>query len=155
MNPNTYSLDLQNRSLTIRCSLVSYPAHRRKRENEVKNKDDEEIERERRTEKEVLSGKELSVSLLNDISTFAVWFVFMALTIVGYLMPNLVFIYISNIWFVNTFCRYTWLNDQTIPFLTIQLTKLNSSKYWYVSLTIQLNISHSFTHSWMIKQFYF
>ena len=31
----------------------------------------------------------------------------------------------------------------------------NSSKYCYVSLTIQFNISHLFTHSYMIKQFYF
>ena len=36
-----------------------------------------------------------------------------------------------------------------------KLAKLNSSKYCYVSLTIQLNISHLFTHSQMIKQFYF
>ena len=28
-------------------------------------------------------------------------------------------------------------------------TKLNSSKYCYVSLTIQLNISHSFTHGYL------
>ena len=34
-------------------------------------------------------------------------------------------------------------------------TNLNSSKYSYVSLTIQLNISHLSTHSYMIKQFYF
>ena len=33
--------------------------------------------------------------------------------------------------------------------------KLNCSKYCYVSLTIQLNNSHLFTHSSMIKQFYF
>ena len=34
-------------------------------------------------------------------------------------------------------------------------TKLDSSKYCYVSLKIQLNISHLFTHSSMTKQFYF
>ena len=34
-------------------------------------------------------------------------------------------------------------------------TKLNSSKYCYVSLPIQLNIRHLFTHSYIIKQFYF
>ena len=33
--------------------------------------------------------------------------------------------------------------------------KLNHFNYCYVSLTIQSNISHLFTHSWMIKQFYF
>ena len=42
--------------------------------------------------------------------------------IVGYLMPNPVFIYISNIWFVNTFGRYTQLNDQTVLFQTIQFS---------------------------------
>ena len=30
-------------------------------------------------------------------------------------------------------------------------TKLDGSKYCYVSLTVQLNISHLFTHSWMIR----
>ena len=34
-------------------------------------------------------------------------------------------------------------------------TKLNGSKYCYKSLTIQLNIIHFFTLSYMIKQFYF
>ena len=61
------------------------------------------------------------------------------------------YIYILNIWFVNTFCRFTQLNDQTLLILTIQLTisqkKLNSSKYCYVSLTIQSNISYLFTYS--------
>ena len=33
-------------------------------------------------------------------------------------------------------------------------SKLNGSKYCYVSLAIQLNMSHLFTHTWMIKQFY-
>ena len=43
---------------------------------------------------------------------------------------------------------YTQLNDQTVLFQGIQFsmsTKLNSSKYSYESLTIQLNISHLFT----------
>ena len=30
--------------------------------------------------------------------------------------------YISNIWFVNSFCRYTQLNDQTVLFQTIQFS---------------------------------
>ena len=34
-------------------------------------------------------------------------------------------------------------------------SKLNGSKYCYVSLTIQLNISHLFSHNLMIKEFYF
>ena len=37
-------------------------------------------------------------------------------TLVGYLMPNPLFIYILGIWVVNTFFRYTQLNDQTILF---------------------------------------
>ena len=44
----------------------------------------------------------------------------------------------------------TQLNDKTVLFQTIQFsmsTKLNSSKYCYVLLIIQLNISHLFTHS--------
>ena len=36
----------------------------------------------------------------------------------------------------------------------LESTKLNGRKYCYVSLTIQLTISHLFTNSWMIKQFY-
>ena len=53
---------------------------------------------------------------------------------------------------------YTQLNDQTVLFQTIQLstlTKLNDSKYCYVSLTVQLNISYLFTHSWMLKTILF
>ena len=53
---------------------------------------------------------------------------------------------------------YTELNDQTILFLTIHFslsTKFNGSKYWFESQTIQLNISHSLLHTYMIKQFYF
>ena len=51
-------------------------------------------------------------------------------TIVGYLMPNPVFTYLLNIWFVNTFCRYMQLNDQTVPFLTI-----SSSSSWRAAST--------------------
>ena len=58
-------------------------------------------------------------------------------TIIGYLMPNPVFTYISSIWFVNTFCRYPQLNDQTVLFLTIQFS-----------------ISHLFAVCLNIKQFY-
>ena len=43
-------------------------------------------------------------------------------TIVDYSMPNSLFTYILNIWFVNTFCRYTQLNGQTVLFLTIQFS---------------------------------
>ena len=41
----------------------------------------------------------------------------------------------------------------SIQYYLFVCTQLNGSKYSYVSLTIQLNISHLFTH--MIKQFYF
>ena len=69
----------------------------------------------------------------------SVWFGFFygISNIVGYLMPILVYTYILNIWFVNTFCRYTQLNDQTVLFLTIQSS-----------------IKHLFNHGLNIKQFY-
>ena len=38
----------------------------------------------------------------------SVWFYCIS-TIAGCLMPNPVFTFISNIWFINTFCRYTHL----------------------------------------------
>ena len=44
-------------------------------------------------------------------------------TIVTYLMPNPVLTYRVNIWFVNTFCRYTPLYDQTVLFLIIQFSQ--------------------------------
>ena len=50
-------------------------------------------------------------------------------TIVGYLMPNLLHTYKPYM-----ICKY-------------KSTKLYGSNYYYVSLTIQLNISHWFTHS--------
>ena len=37
--------------------------------------------------------------------------------------------------------------------ITLFCTQLNGPKYAYVSLTIQLNISHLFTHSSLIEQF--
>ena len=37
----------------------------------------------------------------------SVWLDFM----IGYLMPNLVFKDVLNIWFVNKICRYTQLNN--------------------------------------------
>ena len=63
-----------------------------------------------------------------DIYDF-VWLGFYGIsTIVDYLMPNIVYIY---------------------------LDLYNLSKYCLVSLKIQLNISHLFTYCQMIKQFYF
>ena len=49
------------------------------------------------------------------------------------------------------------LNDQTVLFLTIQFsmsTKLNGSKYCYISLTIQFSISHLFALTLNVKLFY-
>ena len=56
------------------------------------------------------------------------------------------------------FFVYIQLNDQTVIFRKIPFsmsTKLNSSTYCCVSLTIQLNINHLITHNEIIKQFYF
>ena len=53
-------------------------------------------------------------------------------------MPNPVFPYISNLLFVNTFRRYTRLNDQTVLFLTNQFCNIHL-------FTLSLNdLSHSF-----------
>ena len=75
-------------------------------------------------------------------------------TIVGYLMPNPVFTYILNIWFINTFCRYSQLNDKTVQYLTIQFS-INQFKWFQVLLCITDNsIKHkSFVYTQMIKQF--
>ena len=57
---------------------------------------------------------------------------------ISYLMLNLVYSYIQDIYdFVNTFCRYSKLDNQTS-----------------LSLTIQFSISHLFTLSLNVKQFY-
>ena len=48
-----------------------------------------------------------------------------------------IYIYILNIWFLNTFCRYTQLNEQTVLFLLIQFS-----------------ISHLFALSLNVKHFY-
>ena len=65
---------------------------------------------------------------LKDWKFYRFGFVFGISTLVGYSMPNPVYTYIYMI------CKH-------------KSTKLNSSKYCYVSLTIELNISHLFTHS--------
>ena len=68
-----------------------------------------------------------------------VWFYGIS-TIVGYLMPNPVFTYISNIWFLNTFCRYRHLEDQKALFLTTQFSINHLSE---LSLNIkQLLLTH-------------
>ena len=52
-----------------------------------------------------------------------VWFGFYGKsTIVGYLISNPVFTYILITWFINLFCRYIQLKDQTVLFLTIQFS---------------------------------
>ena len=62
-------------------------------------------------------------------------------------MPNPIFTNVLDLWLVNISYPYPQVNDQTVLFQTIQSsmsTKLNGSKYCYVSLTVQLNISHLF-----------
>ena len=56
--------------------------------------------------------------LLFRICSSWIWFglVYGISTIVGYLMPNSVFAYISNLWFVNTFFGCTQLNGQIVLF---------------------------------------
>ena len=56
-------------------------------------------------------------------------------TIGGYLMPNLAFTYILSLWFVNTFCRYTQLNDETVLFQTIQFSRSHL-------FALSLNVKH-------------
>ena len=58
--------------------------------------------------------------------------------IVGYLMPNPVFTYILNIWFVISFCRYIF---------KLACTKLNDSKYCHLIQIILFSINELFTHS--------
>ena len=84
-----------------------------------------------------------------------------------------------NIWFVNKFYWYTQLRERPCVRYPAELflvsilhtvkwsyssisnnsieheSKLNGSKYCYVSLTIRLNISHLFALSLNVKQFYF
>ena len=45
--------------------------------------------------------------------------------------------------------------NSSIYYLSFVCTQLNVFKYCYLTTTIQLNITHLFTHSWMVKQFYF
>ena len=76
-----------------------------------------------------------------------VWFNGISTTIVNFITKPF-FTYLLDIWFLNLRCRYTLLNDQTVLFLTIQFSTsqlLKVLKYWYVSLTIDLNIYHLFT----------
>ena len=64
-----------------------------------------------------------------------VWF-YGKSNIVGYLIPNSIFTYILNIWFVNTFCRYK------------QLTFLHKVKWFQEMLCITNNsVTYLFTHS--------
>ena len=79
-----------------------------------------------------------------------VWFGSIS-TFVGYLMPHPVFTYVLNIWFVNTFFWIHTIKGSKSSISNNSIwhnsTKLIGSKYCYVSLTIQLNISHLFIHS--------
>ena len=61
---------------------------------------------------------------------FACWLVgfYDISTFLYYLIPNIVFKYLLDIWFINTFCWYTPLNDQTWLFLKIQFS-INQRSY--------------------------
>ena len=54
-------------------------------------------------------------------------------------MPNPVLTHIFNIRFVNTFCRYTKLKDQTVLFKQFNLAEDNNVKWFQVLLTITNN----------------
>ena len=56
-----------------------------------------------------------------NLADWFVWFYGISTT-VGYLMLNPVFACLLNIWCVNTFCRYTPINDHTVLFQTIQFS---------------------------------
>ena len=45
--------------------------------------------------------------------------------------------------------------NNSIQYHAVVSTQLNGSKNCYVSITIQLNLSYLFTHSLIVKQFYF
>ena len=65
------------------------------------------------------------------------------------------FVYTQSFVWIRFFCLHT-VKCKKILIYAIQFsmsTKLNSSKFCYVSRTIQLN-SHLFTHSQIIKEFY-
>ena len=113
--------------------------------------------------------------LLTTLTHWFVWFYGIS-TIVGYLMPNPVFTYISDIWFANILCRNKQLNDQTVLFQTIQFCLSQQSQlcpsitnnsikhqlFVYTQLngqtvlfpTIQFSISHLFAYSLNLKEFY-
>ena len=65
--------------------------------------------------------------------------------------------HILNICFVNLFCWYTRLNDQTVLFQTVQFSIRQQNQIILsiaVLLTIQLNISLLFVLSLKVKQLY-
>ena len=44
--------------------------------------------------------------------------------------------------------------DNSMFYKSFVCIQVNDFKYWYVSLTLQLKVSHLFTHSQIIKQLY-
>ena len=56
---------------------------------------------------------------------------------------------------VKEFQALLFNTNNSMQYDSFICTQLNSSKYCCVSLTIQLDISHLFTHNKMVKQFYF
>ena len=103
--------------------------------------------------------------LYTYISNIRIWFCLVGFygisTFVGYLILNLLYHSKTDAEFMQNALKAVW----SIPYISVTFfprLKQNFMAYvkcfqiyFYVSPTIQLNISHLFTHSWMIKQFYF
>ena len=72
-------------------------------------------------------------------------------TIVGYLMPNSVYTYISNIWLDNLYFVDNVFKQDIISYVC---TQLNDFKYCYVTVTIQCNCQ-CFGHNQMVTHIRF
>ena len=78
-----------------------------------------------------VTQKESSLHYLS----FGLFYCYGISTIVGYLMPNSTFTPILNIWFLNIFCRYIELNNQTVLCQTIQLS-ISQQSWMFLSLAL-------------------
>ena len=84
---------------------------------------------------------------IHNIFTYMYWclaWFYGISTRVGYLMPNLVYTYISDIWFVNILL-ITFLNESELILFFFE--QLNSFKYFYPIWIIPFTINHLFAHS--------
>ena len=78
-----------------------------------------------------------------------VWFYGLS-TLVGYLMQNPVYTYMLNMIYKHILL-IIYLNEPELIFYS----QLNGFKYFYQTQIILFTVYHWFTHSKMIKQFYF